>query len=92
MGIILRKEYITMNQPITEMYENLPKLAKILLQLFLGGIIGGVYRIIRYFETKNIVTLIVGIVVLFSGVGNFIVWVVDLITMITKNRITVLAD
>ena len=81
-----------MNQPITEMYENLPKLAKILLQLFLGGIIGGVYRIIRYFETKNIVTLIVGIVVLFSGVGNFIVWVIDLFTMITKNRITVLAD
>jgi hypothetical protein len=81
-----------MNQPITEMYENLPKLAKILLQIFLGGIIGGVYRILRYFETKNIVTLIVGIVVLFSGVGNFIVWVIDLYTMLTKNRITVLAD
>lgn len=81
-----------MDQRITEMYENLPKLAKILLQIFLGGIIGGVYRILRYFETKNIVTLIVGIVVLFSGVGNFIVWVVDLYTQITKNRITVLAD
>lgn len=81
-----------MNKPITEMYESLPKLAKILLQIFLGGIIGGVYRIIRFFETKNVVTLIVGIVVLVSGVGNFIVWVVDLITEITKNRITVLAD
>ena len=81
-----------MNQPITQMYENLPQIAKILLQIFLGGIIGGVYRILRYFETKNIVTLVVGIVVLFSGVGNFIVWVIDLFTMITKNRITVLAD
>ena len=81
-----------MNKPITEMYEDLPKLAKILLQIFLGGIIGGVYRILRYFETKNIVTLVVGIIVLVSGFGNFIVWVVDLVTEITKNRITVLAD
>lgn len=81
-----------MNQPITEMYENLPKLAKLLLQIFLGGVIGGVYRILRYFETKQIVTLIVGILVLVTGVGNFIVWVVDLITEITQGRITVLAD
>lgn len=77
---------------ITEMYENLPKLAKILLQIFLGGVIGGIYRILRFFETKNIVTLVVGILVLVTGVGNFIAWVVDLITEITKNRITVLAD
>ena len=41
---------------ITGAYEALPKLAKILLQIFLGAIIGGVYRILRYLETKNIVT------------------------------------
>ncbi|MBQ8580167.1 MAG: hypothetical protein IJ448_05685 [Oscillospiraceae bacterium] len=76
---------------ITKMYEDLPKLAKILLQIFLGGIIGGVYRILRFFETKNIVTLVVGILVLVSGVGNMIVWVVDLITEILYNKITVLA-
>ena len=77
---------------ITETYENLPKIAKILLQIFFGGLIAGVYRIVRYFETKNIVTLVVGILVLVTGVGNFIAWVVDLVTQITKNRITVLAD
>lgn len=77
---------------ITEQYEALPKIAKILLQVFLGGLIGGLYRILRYFETKNIVTLVVGILCLFTGVGNFIAWVVDLITEITQNKISVLAD
>ena len=81
-----------MNKPITEMYEDLPKIVKILLQIFLGGVIGGIYRIIRFLETKNIVTLVVGILVLVTGVGNFIAWVIDLVTEITKNRITVLAD
>jgi len=77
---------------ITEQYENLPKIAKILLQIFFGGIIGGVYRIIRYTETKNIVTLVAGILCLFTGIGNGIAWVVDLVTEILSNRITVLAD
>ncbi len=77
---------------ITEQYEALPKIAKILLQVFLGGLIGGLYRILRYLETKNIVTLVVGILCLVTGVGNFIAWVVDLITEITQNKISVLAD
>ena len=77
---------------ITEQYEALPKIAKILLQVFLGGLIGGIYRILRYLETKNIVTLVVGILCLVTGVGNFIAWVVDLITEITQNKISVLVD
>ena len=80
-----------MEKPITEMYESLPKIVKVLLQLFLGGVIGGVYRILRFLETKNLVTLVVGILCLVTGVGNGIAWVVDLITEITQNRITVLA-
>ncbi len=77
---------------LTEQYENLPKIAKIILQLFLGGVIGGVYRVIRYTETKNVVTLVVGILCLFTGIGNGIAWVVDLVTEILSNRITILAD
>ena len=77
---------------ITKKYEDLPQIAKILLQLFLGYIISGVYRIIRYTEAKNIVTLIVGLVGLLTGFGNFIVWLIDLITEITQNKICVLAD
>jgi uncharacterized membrane protein HdeD (DUF308 family) len=80
------------NTTITEMYENLPKLDKVLLQLFLGSLIGGVYRIIRFLETKNVVTLVVGILALCTGIGNAIAWVVDLVTEIVSNRITVLAD
>lgn len=77
---------------LTEQYENLPKIAKIILQIFFGGFIGGIYRIIRFTETNNVVTLVVGIVCLVTGIGNFIAWLVDLITEITSNRITVLAD
>jgi len=77
------------NSSFTAMYEDLPKIAKILLQIFLGALISGVYRILRYVETKNIVTLIVGILC-FVGLG-FIFWIIDLITEIANNRITVLA-
>jgi hypothetical protein len=76
---------------ITQKYEALPKIVKILLQLFLGYIISGIYRIIRFTETKNVVTLIVGLVGLFTGFGNFIVWLIDLVTEITQNKITFLA-
>lgn len=81
-----------MNKPITKMYDELPKIVKILIQVFLGYIVSGLYRVIRYTETKNIVTLIVGLVGLLTGFGNFIVWLVDLYTVITKDKITFLAD
>ena len=81
-----------MNKPITKMYDELPKIVKILIQVFLGYIVSGIYRIIRFTETKNIVTLIVGLVGLLTGFGNFIVWLIDLVTVITKDSITFLAD
>lgn len=77
---------------LTRQYEDLPKIAKIILQLFFGGIIGGIYRIVRYVEKNNVVTLVVGILCLVTGIGNFIAWIVDLVTEILYNRITVLAD
>ncbi len=77
---------------ITETYESLPKVAKIILQLFFGAVIGGIYRILRYVETRNIVTLVVGIVGLVTFVGNIVIWIVDLVTEAVSNRITVFAD
>lgn len=74
----------------TEKYEALPKWVKVLLQIFLGAAVGGVYRILRFVETKNVVTLVVGILN-FVGLG-FVFWVIDLVTEITKNRITILAE
>ncbi len=80
------------NHPYTSAYDNLPKIAKILIQIFLGVIVGGVYRIIRFFETKNLVTLIVGLLTTFTGVGNLIIWIVDLVTQVTAGKISVFAD
>ena len=78
------------NKTITGAYEALPKLVKVLLQLFLGYPISAIYRICRYLEKKNIVTLVVGILC-FVGLG-FVAWIVDLFTEITQDRISVLAD
>ncbi|MBQ8340329.1 MAG: hypothetical protein IJY16_07790 [Clostridia bacterium] len=80
------------NNSLTESYEALPKIVKIVLQLILGGVIGGIYRIVRFVENKNVVTLVVGLLTLCTGVGNAVAWIVDLVTEITSNRITVLAD
>ena len=80
------------NKSLTASYEALPKIAKLLLQFFFGWAIGGVYRIIRYTETKNIVTLVVGLLGLFTGLGNGIAWVIDFVTELLNDKITVLAD
>ena len=79
------------NNSFTASYEALPKIVKILLQVFLGALVGGIYRIVRYVETKNIVTLVAGVLCLVPPV-SFVAWVIDLVTEITQNKITVLAD
>lgn len=81
-----------MENKITEMFENLPLWAKILLLVVAGTLISPIYRILRYLETKNTTTLIVGIVCLVTVCGNAILAIIDIITEVTKGRITVLAD
>lgn len=75
---------------ITATYESLPKIAKIIIQIVLGGLFSAIYRIIRFVETKNVVTLIAGIVC-FTPIG-FVAWILDLVTQITKDKISILAD
>jgi hypothetical protein len=74
----------------TKYYDELPKLVKVILQIFLGSLIGGVYRILRFVETKNVVTLVAGILN-FVGLG-LIFWIIDLVTMISSEKISVLAE
>ena len=81
-----------MKKPITKMYDELPKIVKILLQIFLGYVVGGIYRIVRYFEKGNVTTLVVGLLVTITGIGNFIAWIVDLITLILNGKYTVFVD
>lgn len=77
---------------LTAAYEALPKIVKILIQIFFGWIFGGAFRIVRFAEKGNLVTLIAGLVCCFSGVGNAIAWVLDLVTEILQDKIVFLAD
>lgn len=77
--------------PWTGAYEALPKILKVIIQLFLGAIVGGFYRIVRFVETKNVVTLVAGILTLIPPI-SFVAWIIDLVTEITQNKISVLAD
>lgn len=79
------------SRKLTKAYEALPKILKVILQIFFGFLIGGIYRIIRFFETGSILCLIVGILVLVTVIGNIIIWIVDLITEILFDRITIFA-
>lgn len=77
---------------ITSFYDNLPWIAKIIIQAVLGAVVGGVYRILKFVESKNILTLIMAILGLVTGIGNLIFWIIDLFTMITTNKISFFAD
>lgn len=77
---------------LTASYDSLSLLVRVILQVVLGVIVGGIYRIVRYTETKNIVTLVVGLICTFTGIGNLIAWIVDLVTLILNGKYTVLVD
>ncbi len=80
------------NNSLTKSYDELPFILRVIIQIIGGVIVGGIYRIVRYFETKNIVTLVVGLLVTFTGVGNVIAWVIDLVTLILNGKYTVFVD
>ena len=79
-------------QTLTKQYDALPLILRVILQIIGGVIVGGIYRLVRYFETKNITTLIVGIICTFTGIGNLIAWVVDLVTLSLNGKYTVFVD
>ena len=75
---------------ITAQFENLPKILKFILFLVLGGLLSGIFIVLRFLEKKNLVTLIFGIVCFF-GVG-FVVGIIDAVTELLGNKVSVLAD
>lgn len=77
------------NSSFTASYESLPLIVKLILQFFFGWFIAVIYRIVRYVEKQNIITLIAGLLCIPFG---FIAWVVDFITEILNNKISILAD
>ena len=76
---------------ITKTYDELPQIVKIILQVIFNDLISGLYRIFRYVETKNVTTLVIGILSCITPVG-FVFWIVDLVTTITKNKMTLCVD
>jgi hypothetical protein len=75
----------------TEKFEELPLIVKILLFLpWTGGLASGIYRILRYLETKNTTTLVVAILCFVCIGGIFAI--IDIVTEITNGRITVCAE
>lgn len=80
-----------MNQ-IIDAFENLPLWAKVVLLIFAGTLISPIYRILKYLETKNTTTLVVGVLCLVTGCGNVVLAILDIISEITKGKITILAD
>ena len=78
---------------ITESYNKLGKIIRLVLQFFFGYIISGVYRIVKYVENqKNILTLVIGILCLVTVVGNAIAWVVDFITLLLHDKYVYFAE
>ncbi len=75
-----------------EWFDNQSLIVKILLLIpFWGWIFSGIYRILKYTSSKNVVTLIIGVLCFVCVVG-WIASIVDLITVITTGKISVLAD
>ena len=79
------------NKSFTAMFEELPKIAKVLIIVFLGWIVGGIYRVLRYTETKNTSTLVAGLLGLIPPI-DFVLWVADLVSEILNNKISFFAD
>ncbi len=80
------------NNSLTATYDALDLWIRVVIQILGGVIVGGIYRIVRFTETKNTMTLIVGLLVTFTFVGNIVAWLVDLVTLVMNGKYTVFVD
>ena len=80
------------NQSIIAQFDALDKIVKVLILVFLGWLVSPVYRILRYTETKNTTTLIIGVLAFFTGAFFGVLALIDIVTLITDNKISVLVD
>ena len=72
-------------------FDGRDKLLKIILLIPIWGwIVAGLYRISIYLKTKNMSTLIAGILTIIPIIG-IIVCVIDIITVYSENRIVFFA-
>ncbi|MBQ7642225.1 MAG: hypothetical protein IJS83_07120 [Acholeplasmatales bacterium] len=73
-------------------FESLPKIVRIILFIpFWGWVFSALNRIFKYVNKKNTVTLVVGIICVIPIIG-FVMSIIDLVTTITADKITVLYE
>ena len=77
---------------LTKAFDGLSKIIRIILLLVFGVLVSGIYRIIKFFETKQPITLVIGILGTFTGIGNLALWLIDVISTIVYDKIVFLAD
>ena len=72
-----------------EKFESLPKAVKILLFLFpiSGWAISSIYRFFVFAEKKEIITLVIGVIGLVSGIGIIFGWA-DALSELKFNKVT----
>lgn len=71
-------------------FDHLPFLVKLILALpIIDGIAYGYYRIAKGIDRNDMVMLIAGIVWLL--IGGFILWIIDLISVILYKKVVLLA-
>lgn len=76
---------------ILNFYRELPRWARILLAIFAGGIVHGLYRIFTFVGSKNTSTLVWGILCFVPVVGT-VLWVADLVSVIMHDKLTLFVD
>ena len=73
-------------------FDNLSTIVKVVLLFPIWGwVVGALYRISKYLESKNTMTL-VGAVLFFIPPVGFVLSIVDIITAATQGKIVLLAD
>lgn len=72
------------------LYESLPKWLKVVL-VILWGIPSNLYRLAKSVVAKNVLYIVLAVVLLICG-GFFILLIVDIITLVTKDKIYWLDD
>jgi hypothetical protein len=70
--------------------DGLPFLFKLILAFpVLDGIVYGIYRIAKGFQTNNMLMVIIGIIWVFAGTAIF--WIIDIISVLIYGKVVLFA-
>ena len=87
----IAKIFIFKELIMTAKIESWNKWLKAILFLFTLGLFGIVFRVMRFVENKNSVTLVVAIISIIPPLGQVLA-IIDTVTEIANNQVSLLAD